>query len=261
MGISGLWDELSPASTKRRNNHTKVTKYLTNCMLALTRLSVQHYERTGRLLRVAIDISIWSFQIQSGRQGSNPSLRTFYYRLCHLLSTPLHPLFIFDGPRKPPFKRNVRTFVGADTFQTRFLKRLITVFGFVWWDAPGEAEAECAVLQRRGTVDVVVTEDVDAVMFGAGKVAREVGGTGSGGKREWVVYEDVEAVTGLDRDGLVLCAMMSGGDYLPQGVPNCGPKIAVEVVSLCYLNTLPPSRFNAWLMLGDRLPERVMASS
>lgn len=95
------------------------------------------------------------------------------------------------------------------------------------WDAPGEAEAECAALQRLGVVDLVVTEDVDAVMFGAGVVAREVA---EGKKRSHVVvYEDVVGKTGLDRQGLVLVAMMSGGDYLPAGVPNCGPKIAVEV--------------------------------
>ena len=98
----------------------------------------------------------------------------------------------------------------------------------MYWDAPGEAEAEAAMLQRCGVVDVVFTEDVDALMFGAGRVAREVGG-GVHGKSHVVVYEDVEEMTGLDRDGLVLCAMMSGGDYLPVGLPSCGPKIAVEV--------------------------------
>lgn len=99
------------------------------------------------------------------------------------------------------------------------------------WEAPGEAEAECAALWRWGLVDLVVTEDVDALMFGAGRVARE-SGAGEGKRRgAVVVYEDVGGKVGLDRDGLVLVAMMSGGDYLPAGIPNCGPKIAVEVHS------------------------------
>lgn len=33
----------------------------------------------------------------------------------------------------------------------------------------------------------------------------------------------------IDTEGLVLVAMMSGGDYLPTGIPDYGPKIAVEV--------------------------------
>jgi len=44
-----------------------------------------------------------------------------------------------------------------------------------------------------------------------------------------MLYEDVGRRVGLDRDGMVLIAMMSGGDYLPAGVPGCGPKIAAEV--------------------------------
>ena len=35
--------------------------------IALSRLGVQTFERTGRPLRIAIDISIWLFQIQSGK--------------------------------------------------------------------------------------------------------------------------------------------------------------------------------------------------
>jgi holliday junction resolvase YEN1 len=190
------------------------------------------FEQTGRPLRVAIDTSIWAFQVQNGTdQGSNPSLRTFYYRLCRLLHTNIQPLFVFDGPRKPPFKRNQRTqqFYGGNSLEDRLMKRLIQSFGFCYWDAPGEAEAECSLLQRLGVVDIVITEDVDCIMFGATKVAREI----SEGKNKSHVYlyTEVETRTGLNRDGLILIAMMSGGDYLPAGVPGCGPKIATEVYS------------------------------
>ena len=107
------------------------------------------------------------------------------------------------------------------------MKQLITAFGFIWWDAPGEAEAECAALQKRGLVDLVITEDVDSFMFGATVVAREIADK----KRTHVnVYSNVEERTGLGRNELVLCAMMSGGDYLPAGIPNCGPKISATVI-------------------------------
>jgi 5'-3' exonuclease len=38
--------------------------------------------------------------------------------------------------------------------------------------APGEAEAMCAALNRRGHVDGVATSDVDALLFGAEVVYR-----------------------------------------------------------------------------------------
>lgn len=70
--------------------------------IALSKLAVEHFERTGRPLRIAVDISIWQFQIQSGKGGSNPALRTLYYRLLRLLALNIQPLFVFDGPHKPP---------------------------------------------------------------------------------------------------------------------------------------------------------------
>ena len=138
-------------------------------------MSVEHYIQHSRPLRLAIDISIWLFQIQSGKGGSNPALRTFYYRLLRLLSLNIHPLFVFDGPNKPPFKRNKR--VGGPNVKVssipEFLaKQLLKQFGFPMHAAPGEAEAECALLQREGIVDAVLSEDVDTLMFGSGVTLR-----------------------------------------------------------------------------------------
>jgi holliday junction resolvase YEN1 len=81
-------------------------------------------------------------------------------------------------------------------------------------------------MQKRGLVDLVITEDVDCLMFGARDVAREISGKSRG---HVMRYSNVLEKTELDKDGLVLVAMMSGGDYLPAGIPNCGPKIAAEV--------------------------------
>jgi holliday junction resolvase YEN1 len=200
-------------------------------MIAVSKLATDHWHR-GRPLTVAIDTSIWAFQIQLGQKGSNPALRTFYYRLCRLFQLNVQPIFVFDGPKKPPFKRNQRTatFYNGQSFEETHMKALIRAFGFETWDAPGEAEAECALLQTLGIVDIVITEDVDCVMFGATKVAREIPDPA---KRTHVdLFSDVESKTGLDRDGLILIAMMSGGDYLPAGIPTCGPKIAAEVHDL-----------------------------
>lgn len=35
--------------------------------VALSKISIEKYEETGIPLRIAIDISIWNFQIQSGQ--------------------------------------------------------------------------------------------------------------------------------------------------------------------------------------------------
>ena len=39
--------------------------------------------------------------------------------------------------------------------------------------APGEAEAELAQLSKLGKIDAVLTDDVDALVFGATKILRK----------------------------------------------------------------------------------------
>lgn len=227
--------------------------------VALSKLAAEHYVAHSRPFRLAIDISIWLFQIQSGKGGTNPALRTFYYRLLRLLSLNIHPLFVFDGPNKPTWKRNKK--VGGPNVRVssvpEFLaKQLLKHFGFPLHYAPGEAEAECALLQREGIVDAVLSEDVDTLMFGSGMTLRSWTPEQKSSKTPTHVnvYEAAKTkdCSGLDRNGMILVAMMSGGDYITEGIPGCGPKLACEAAragfgdELCRLDRKDVDGLNAW---------------
>lgn len=201
--------------------------------IALSKLAVEHLEDTGRPLRIAIDISIWQFQIQSGQGGKNPALRTLYYRLLRLLALSIQPLFVFDGPHRPPFKRGKRIVPGAAFLPDFLTKELLKRFGFPYHIAPGEAEAECALFQKEGLVDAVMSEDVDTLMFGCTVSLRNWTAEGARGNKSPThvnVYkaEKTKENAGLDGEGMILVALMSGGDYVQAGVPGCGPKTACE---------------------------------
>ncbi|KAI0156414.1 hypothetical protein GGR57DRAFT_463376 [Xylariaceae sp. FL1272] len=240
MGIKGIYKEIGAG--KR---------------ISLTKLAVDKLEESGRPLRIAIDISIWQFQVQAARGGSNPAIRTLFYRLLRLLSLSIQPIFVFDGPNKPAFKRNKRSGRG-DGVASAMAKRLIRLFGFIAHDAPGEAEAECALLQQNGIVDAVLSEDVDTIMFGCTRTLRNWSSEGTkGGKTPTHVsmYDSAElsqGASGLDREGMVLVALMSGGDYLPEGVPGAGVKLACEAAkagfgkSLCQLKRSDTSELASW---------------
>ncbi|KAH9893738.1 hypothetical protein F4778DRAFT_293876 [Xylariomycetidae sp. FL2044] len=240
MGIKGIYKEIG-----------------TGKRISLTKLAVDKLEETGRPLRVAIDISIWQFQVQAARGGSNPAIRTLFYRLLRLLSSSIQPIFVFDGPNKPAFKRNKRSGRG-DGVATAMAKRLIRLFGFRVHDAPGEAEAECALLQQNGIVDAVLSEDVDTIMFGCTRTLRNWSSEGTKGNKTpthismYDTKDLLQAGTGLDREGMVLVALMSGGDYLPEGIPGAGVKLACEAAkagfgtSLCKLKRSDTSEMTTW---------------
>lgn len=186
--------------------------------------------------------------------GTNPAIRTLFYRLVRLLATPIQPVFVFDGPNKPTTKRNKRSGRGDGVANSQ-AKRLIRLFGLPVLDAPGEAEAECALLQRHGIVDAVLSEDVDTIMFGCTKTLRNWSAESKTATAPThVSLYDTAAVAnhGLDRQGMVLVALMSGGDYLPDGIPGCGVKVACEAAnagfgsSLCSLKASDTDSIDAW---------------
>lgn len=232
-------------------------------------MAIAHLERTARPIRVAVDISIWLFQVQAGRGGKNPELRTLFYRLLKLLALPVHPLFVYDGRHKPPFKRgkavSARSYGNSPIIQRS--KDLIERFRFPWHEAPGEAEAECARLQQAGIVDAVMSNDVDALMFGSTFTIMNFSkesGTGTSASTHVTCYsmckEGHVSNVPLDRAGMILFAMLSGGDYLPSGVPKCGSKLAAQIAKAKFgddllkeiTSPLPnlDSRLNEW---RDRL--------
>lgn len=176
-----------------------------------------------------------------------------------LLSLNIHPLFVFDGPNKPTWKRNKK--VGGPNVRVssvpEFLaKQLLKHFGFPLHYAPGEAEAECALLQREGIVDAVLSEDVDTLMFGSGMTLRSWTPEQKSSKTPTHVNvyraDATKETSGLDRNGMILVAMMSGGDYITEGIPGCGPKLACEAAragfgdGLCSLDRKDTDGLNAW---------------
>lgn len=82
-------------------------------------------------------------------------------------------------------------------------------------------------------MDVVLSEDVDTLMFGSRVTLRNWSPEQKSSKvpTHVNVYDADKTKagpSGLDREGMILVALMSGGDYLPEGIPGCGPKTACE---------------------------------
>jgi hypothetical protein len=113
--------------------------------------------------------SIWLVsveQISKAYPKADP-IKILLHKLFRLLSAPLAPLFVFDGPLRPSHKRGKEIDTRAPVVNERRFRDMAAALGFACWTAPGEAEAELSFLASQGRLDAVITEDSDAMLFGA----------------------------------------------------------------------------------------------
>ncbi|KDQ57718.1 hypothetical protein JAAARDRAFT_273139 [Jaapia argillacea MUCL 33604] len=230
MGVQGLWDIINKAGVSRSLTHLAV---------------VEGFEANTsgrRAFRVGIDASIWYQHARFSKGGENPELRLLFFRVRALAELPLLPLFVFDGRERPKVKRGSKMGKSGSHNLTAGMKKLLDIFGMEWRMALGEAEAELAHLNQIGVIDAVMTDDVDALVFGARTIIKNPGLTLSGNKsnpalnsegkasKHHVMLYTADAMRthpeiALTRGGLILFALLCGGDY-NEGVPDVGKQIA-----------------------------------
>lgn len=167
----------------------------------------------------------------------NPLEKHILYRIRRLLRFNVRLIFVFDGPRRP-HKRG-RPAGRIQWEDIKLLKDMLHVLRIPTHRAPAEAEAECAALQRAGKVDVVWSEDGDSLMFGCTslittfRIPKTNGTTEKHGELvRLFTAQAVQDKHGIDQQGLVLFAMLCGGDYDTTGVRGCGPKTAIQVAKM-----------------------------
>ncbi|THU78674.1 PIN domain-like protein [Dendrothele bispora CBS 962.96] len=220
MGIRDLWTIVSPSRQ----------------LLSLQDLSYQHFHDTGKYLVVGVDMSIWFATAQMGLKsknitshaqlGQNPELRNIFQRLSRMSTLPIALVAVFDGPGRPSRKRNTAV-SKTPHWMTKRSQEILRAFGYHYYMAPGEAEAELAYLNRSHRIDAVLTDDSDVLVFGATWVIRNPHDKTDLDKVYSYKASDFEtqATTPIMRDGLLLFAVLRGGDY-EKGLNNCGKAIA-----------------------------------
>lgn len=158
-----------------------------------------------------------------------------FFRFCRLYELGIRPVFVFDGPNRPKYKRNKE--INTTPYETKFRRDLIALikfFNFSMWEAYGEAEAECAMLERLGFVDMIFTGDSDIFLFGARHVVRQWPSK----RHELMPCFDsawISDITGLDRSDLILIALLRGSDYDTQGTKGIGTYVAAQL-SKCHFH-------------------------
>jgi flap endonuclease-1 len=119
-------------------------------------------------------------------------------------------------------------------------KRLLSLLGIPWIQAPSEGEAQAAYLASAGYVWASASQDYDSLLFGAPRLVRNLTITGRRKlprknvyvevNPELVEFEEVLRSLGLNRQQLIEIGILVGTDYNPEGIKGIGPKTALKLI-------------------------------
>ena len=205
------------------------------------------------------------------REGRITShLSGLFYRNVNLLSLGIRPVYVLDG--KPPEMKAIeiqrrraarqeavvmyeralergdiveaKKYAQATSVLKDYMiedtKRILTLLGIPYIDAPSEGEATAAHLCSMGLVSDVASQDYDSILFGARRLIRNL--TISGRRKlpyknvfvtlepEEVELHAVLEELGLTREQLIDIGILLGTDFNPDGFTKIGPKTALKYI-------------------------------
>jgi flap endonuclease-1 len=116
-------------------------------------------------------------------------------------------------------------------------QRLLDLLGVPWLTAPSEGEAQAARMAADGAVAYAVSQDYDALLFGAPDLARNITISGRRRLRGRTIVVEPERVRlaevldglGVTREQLIEVGILVGTDF-NEGLRGVGPKTALKIV-------------------------------
>ncbi len=195
-------------------------------------------------------------------------LSGLFYRTVKLIEAGIRPVYVFDGmppkiklvrflreERKEEAKKKLEKAIEEgdeeeirkyamqaarlEPYMVEDAKKLLSLMGIPWVQAPSEGEAQAAFMAASGAVHAAGSQDYDALLFGAPRLVRNLTITGKRklpGKDiyvevspEEILLEEVLKTLKLTREELIIAGILMGTDFNPGGIKGIGPKKAVEL--------------------------------
>ncbi|MDD3406645.1 MAG: flap endonuclease-1 [Methanomicrobium sp.] len=194
-------------------------------------------------------------------------LSGLFFRVSNFLENGMRPVFIFDG-KPPEFKsgtldgrrelkkkaeaaykeavmvgdtkeafRQARSATKVDSEIIESSKKLLSLMGIPFMDAPSEGEAQASVMAAKGDVQYSVSQDYDSLLFGAPRLVRnmtvsrkrKVRGRTITVSPEKIILSEVLSGLGLSRENLIEIGILIGTDF-NEGFRGIGAKTALKIV-------------------------------
>jgi flap endonuclease-1 len=109
-------------------------------------------------------------------------------------------------------------------------KRLLRMIGTPVIEAPGEAEAQCALLVKMGLAHATASEDMDSLTFGTKILLR-----GFNSKKEPIIHIELDQVLEgfkMTQEQFIDLCILCGCDYTTN-IPGVGPVKAFKYIEEC----------------------------
>jgi flap endonuclease-1 len=196
-------------------------------------------------------------------------LSGLFYRTSKLIQNGIRPVYVFDGTpsalkgrtqeARAEVKRKAEEKWKQALVEERFedakkyasgtsrltgamveeSKMLLTGMGIPWVQAPGEGEAQAAMMVQKGQAYAVGSQDFDALLFGTPVLVRNLSITGRRKvprQDRYIMVEPEEinlretlGALQMEREKLIWIGILLGTDF-NEGVPRVGPKTALKII-------------------------------
>jgi len=230
-------------------------------------IAIDAYNAIHQFLSMIRQIDGTPLKDAEGRITSH--LAGLLYRTANLVEQDIKPVYVFDGKphplkletleqrsviRKEAKKEWEEALAMGDIERARKkaqqtpsitkeradeARKLLSLLGIPYVNAPGEGEAQASFMNKKGDVDAACSQDFDCLLFGSPTLVRNVAITGKRklpDKQRWIdvfpekiLLKDVLAENEISREQLVDIAILIGTDF-NTGVKGIGPKKALQLI-------------------------------
>ena len=215
----------------------------------------------GREGTFGIDASIWICEALASSAlssfHSDPVLYLVYQRTVALLKHGFRLIFVLEGEKRvrndgnegEEIQMRKRRFGSKFFAATKRCEALLNLLGVPVVRAEAEGEALCALLNEKGIVDSVISNDSDCFVFGAQVVYTKftLENLQNGTVMRYDANDLRAAVPGsnrsiaLSKSDLIAFALLTGSD-MTKGVTNIGHKKAITFMDACRAITHNPNK-------------------
>lgn len=192
----------------------------------------------SRSTRFSADYDVWPIYVFDGRHPPLKRREVERRREARLKAEREYLSALSEGDYSKAFSKAVRT-GRLSKEMVEDAKRLLTLLGIPWVQAPSEGEAQAAYIVVNGDAWTVNSRDYDSLLFGAPRLVRYVTiqgekylsskGIAKRLKPEFIDLKEFLSGLKLKREQLIDVAILIGTDF-NEGIRGIGPKKAVRLI-------------------------------